>query len=370
MKDFQYFTIIASLFVLSCCKNNVSDHEINWEQYPVENISAPTIFQINGNEILSDSKLCLIGDSALFIKSLRLQSGEIHLYKIEGDTLRWHNEIIRKGNGPLDGGNNNSEINTFEDGSIVIGVEGYEPKVFVLSPDKKSFINNLNQWERDNISLNSLFVQEILLSNKERFILQLAGDVPSILATYELGDTTISWIPFPYPDDKYNDFSRTMMYYGTMNKRPQNNQYIYKMAKGRYIFTFSLNENNQMENINYLFNIPPKFKLLEDGIGSVDEDDNLIRSEVYCTQNYIYVAYNDITYLDLLTGKDTAKNDGYKSWFFKKIHVFDWNGTPIKTLLFDRYISNFVINEDDSYLYGNILDLETDETSIVRYQLN
>ena len=92
-------------------------------------------------------------------------------------------------------------------------------------------------------------------------MIQVTGDIPSLLAYYELGDTAFTYIPFPYPDDKYSDFTRTMAYSGIMKKRPFKEQYLYHTVGGKYLFTFTLNKSKEMNNINYIYNKPKEFKL-------------------------------------------------------------------------------------------------------------
>ena len=48
---------------------------------------------------------------------------------------------------------------------------------------------------------------------------------------------------------------------------------------------------------------------------------------------------------------------------------YDWDGHPVRSYRFDRYLSNFVVDSHDRYLYGITKDVSTDDASLVRYEL-
>lgn len=58
------------------------------------------------------------------------------------------------------------------------------------------------------------------------------------------------------------------------------------------------------------------------------------------TNQFIYLSFSG----DLL--------DNRNSNFGKEIHVYDWNGTPVRKLLFDDEIGGFVVSNDDLFLYA------------------
>ena len=64
-----------------------------------------------------------------------------------------------------------------------------------------------------------------------------------------------------------------------------------------------------------------------------------------------------------------ARNAGYPCWFNNEIKVFDWYGNPVRSYRFDRYLSNFVVDSHDRYLYAVTKDVSTDDASLVRYDL-
>lgn len=72
---------------------------------------------------------------------------------------------------------------------------------------------------------------------------------------------------------------------------------------------------------------------------------------------------------DFAEGTIEKRNEGYACWFNNEIKVFDWDGNPVRTYKFDRYLSNFVVDREDRFLYAMTKDVETDKDSLVKYEL-
>ena len=51
---------------------------------------------------------------------------------------------------------------------------------------------------------------------------------------------------------------------------------------------------------------------------------------------------------------------------FPSIQVFDWNGTPVKQLYLDCYISSFVVDETNQIIYGVFAE---DDSHIYKFRL-
>lgn len=173
-----------------------------------------------------------------------------------------------------------------------------------------------------------------------RFLVTTVGDVPSLLATYQLGDTLLSFIPFPYPDDEFSNASKAIVYNGNIYKHPTEERYFYQCLSGRYAYTFTL-KDNRMENVSYLLNEPPVFQLGKDGTNVYMANETLFGGTCYVTGKYIYVKLENFTMGDFAEGTIEKRNEGYACWFNNEIKVFDWDGNPVRTYKFDRYLSNF-----------------------------
>lgn len=73
---------------------------------------------------------------------------------------------------------------------------------------------------------------------------------------------------------------------------------------------------------------------------------NYIRS--YSTQNYFYVSYSGKSQMDL---QPNVLQEGFKAInYSKEIHVFDWEGNPIKRIILDKMIFAFAVSPDDKTL--------------------
>jgi hypothetical protein len=64
------------------------------------------------------------------------------------------------------------------------------------------------------------------------------------------------------------------------------------------------------------------------------------------TNKYIYIPYSG-------QRKGSKSHEERFKWNYQNvIHVFDWDGNPIKRLLLNDYVSSIAISEDDKILYA------------------
>ena len=83
--------------------------------------------------------------------------------------------------------------------------------------------------------------------------------------------------------------------------------------------------------------------------------DVFIAIAVYATDRYFYTLNLDMTAQELGTANK-----------FPNIQVFDWNGTPVKQLYLDCYISSFVVDETNQIIYGVFAE---DDSHIYKFRL-
>lgn len=87
------------------------------------------------------------------------------------------------------------------------------------------------------------------------------------------------------------------------------------------------------------------------------------------TKNYIYYSNRRATVEDVF--RLETKFEGYPYYYTREIIAFDWNGKPVRKYIFDRPVSSFFVEEDDSMIYGVTTDSrDTDEEYVVGYNLN
>lgn len=365
--------IVLSLFLfITSCHQEIKQQGIDWEQYPVVELSHPKKIVIPERDFDAEQHFHLINDCYFFCETMFSQSGEVHLYRLDKDTLKWQGMITQKGNGALDVPQTSSKVHSTSDKSIILSNAYFTTKIFTLPEDRISDISDLSKWQEYIIPKQIGYIDRIIPINTNYFLFTTNGDVSSMFATYHKGDTTFAFVPCPYPDDGVERLSqqaganRADMYCGQIYKQSGKERILYHSSMGRYMYIFDL-KDKQMENVTYLYNEPPRYSINNRGVISDPDMDSLLGFHCYVTSQYIYVYQLEFTLADL--GKEYERNGGYSLEFTNELHVFDWSGKPVKTYNLDAYISDFVVDSQDQALYAITKDVETDDVSFLKYDL-
>lgn len=378
MKNIFYGISICLVLLSSCHLKEMKDKdEIDWSKYPIVELSDPTRISIPVRDFEAEQKLYLVRDSLLFTYATFSQLSELHLYRLQRDTLFWQRLLTQKGQGPLEI-LQNGRIHELPDGTILLVSPCNKTKIFTLPAKfyQLSSVASLKQWKSDVVPECFGYVSEITPIDSTRYILQtLRENATSLFSLYIKGDTTVTDIIYPCPDrEDYSQMSRTMMYSAPVYKRPSEERFCYMASSGRYGYTFQL-DGDSMVNIHYLYNKPPRFILEKDGIGFRDAPESEMGQCITVTDRFIYVKFNVFTYSEFCENLDThgqlaeEKNAGYDCWFNNKIHVFDWEGHPVRTYHLDHHIASMVVDSRDCYLYAITKNVKTDDVSFIKYKL-
>ncbi|MFR5758833.1 MAG: BF3164 family lipoprotein [Bacteroides cellulosilyticus] len=86
-----------------------------------------------------------------------------------------------------------------------------------------------------------------------------------------------------------------------------------------------------------------------------DENRYIHPIALYATDRYIYTLNLDMTANEI---NNKVSNPS--------IQLFDWEGHPLKRYQLDRYISSFIVDEQNGTFYGVFVE---DENSIYKFQL-
>lgn len=99
-----FYGISTCLVLLSSChlKEMKDKDEIDWSKYPIVELSDPTRISIPVRDFEAEQKLYLVRDSLLFTYATFSQLSELHLYRLQRDTLFWQRLLTQKGQGPLE----------------------------------------------------------------------------------------------------------------------------------------------------------------------------------------------------------------------------------------------------------------------------
>lgn len=368
MKQRILVCCVGVLWACSSClqKGKEVPDGIDWSQYPVVELSNPTKITVTGEPFLEEQDIYLASDSDFFFQPFFSQLGEVHLYRLENDTLKWRDKITQKGNGPLET-EQNAEVCRTSDGHLSLFAGGYAARSFVLpAGSPSSSLADLGRWTRHSFPTNLGLLYEMLPIDTARYLVCTAGEVPSLLATYQLGDSALHFIPFPYPEDGLSDMSRTMSYDGRLYKHPSEEKFLYACYSGRWVFTFEL-EGNSMKNMLPLYGLVPQFKLKKDGVGVSKSENDFMGANAFVTAKHIFVHLHEFMWKDFFENK--IENQGYPYWFANQIYVFDWDGNPVKRIKLDSYVHGYVLDSSERYLYALTKDVKTDDVSFLRYSL-
>lgn len=357
---------MSFIFLMDSCQDSKQESETDWSRYPTVEVTNPTQLVTTGRIIETEQHMHLINDKYFFFIECFSQTGELHLYQLSGDTLKWEGLVTQRGEGPLEM-SDHSQVYAWKGNMIVLST-AYRTQVFVLPAGRIADRSRLDKWGKYTVPHQVGFIDDMVPIDTTRYLVTTVGDVPSLLATYQLGDTALSYVPFPYPKDDFTNASKAIVYNGNIYRHPVEEKYLYNCSSGRYAYTFTL-KGGQMSDISYLFNDPPVYVLGKDGINVYMANETLFGGDCYVTGKYIYVRLRNFTMGDLVDDTIEARNAGYPCWFNNEIKVFDWDGHPVRSYKFDRYLSNFVVDSHDRYLYGITKDVSTDDASLVRYEL-
>ncbi|MDE5678449.1 hypothetical protein [Phocaeicola sp.] len=145
----SFFISLFFLFLMSSCQNKESDLKIDWNQYPTVELANPKQILFEGRNIETEQHLEMIDNKYFFFTESFNQLGELHLYQMSDDTLKWEGLITQKGEGPLEMFTE-SRVYSLNGGIVVLGT-AYRPQYFVLPADRIADRAHIAKWEKHTI---------------------------------------------------------------------------------------------------------------------------------------------------------------------------------------------------------------------------
>ena len=170
-----------------------------------------------------------------------------------------------------------------------------------------------------------------------------------------------------WPNDGFDDDNINVKQFvyrsnARLFKNKSLNKYLYVCAEGKYVELFNI-VDNKITNRNAICELYPKYKAREDRLNyQILGNNNPNRGFSASVSNkYIYLMpYNE--YND--------NKEGYP-WYYKNImDVFDWDGNFIKRYKLDVPCTVFFIDGENDQLYTITEDMNTEESMLLRYNLN
>lgn len=369
MKQYHIYFVIICILTISC-KNNQkveTKGEINWSKMettlydpkeiivPIEPLETETGFQ-------------LINDQYFFCTLSFYQDRTLYAYQLKNDTLHYIDKVTQKGNGPLEMPGD-SYIHKLPNNSLLITSDGYNPKCFLLRDGDMSKITNLGLWEVINFPNkgNAIMANRTLPLNDYRIFMKTIGDIATPFAFYNANDSVVSYFPFPYPetDPKASNAQKSIMHVGQIRKHPSKDRILNTLQEGSYACIMDV-EGKNIKVVKHIFNELPQFDPDQDGANIHPKDNKRGFAHIAVTEKYIYMKISDFRFSDR---KKENINDGYPLWFDNKIYVFDWEGNPVRKYNLDKYVSSFVVDSNDKFIYAQTMDLADGTCTIIKYEL-
>jgi len=346
--------IILALTSIACSTNTTKEKiEISKENFPLieqlefEEIIIPPV-------LLDVSNLCIV-DSFLFIAQKRNDT-IFHIFKLPDCKLI--TGFGKMGRGPNEFFNNFSS-STFKpvfDSIPKFGVSNgvYSIRYYQIS----DFLDNrfepyktidlppeLNGFQSVTYVKDSLIIGAPY--NVSAHIIQFNPSSDSLSSFKEFA------IQFPGLESRMRTIYMTYM-----SIRPDNNKLVVSYGSFGKIDIYDLT-NGELQTITYK-DFPPIEENLSITRNSSEADYRFNRNqkifcwEIVATNNHIYAKVLNTEYNNLVDGMSFSRN------FIPEIHVFDWDGSPVRIIKPDKYYFKFYVSPNDEYLYAidrNIEDI-------------
>lgn len=339
------------IILLSACHNKV-DNDVE-------------LVYLNGSVVdtgddASFFKLVFASDSLIVVSSFS-NSYKLTSYHKCGSTYREEN-FLNIGNGPQEV--QMASVKYFHDS---IRVVSYSP--FGITGLLSMPLNSLT----DSDTWNHIPVKQELLYGGDfawdidGSVVLIAGEMDSeeILTRFRTADGGLSKIDF-WPEDSYKGSSVTkqMMYFRSSSLSANGEKIMFAAGEGRYVSILDMSTSPITEK--KLFAEYPRYKTARDGINPVREPGSPLGVYSFSTENAIYLSPVNC-HINNHGKYDPEDYKGYPAYYVDVLDVFDWDGTHLKTLLFDRPFSDFHVNEEEHCIYTHSCDLESMSSVIYKY---
>lgn len=369
MKKYYIYFVIICILTISC-KNNQkikTKKEIDWSKMETS-LHDPQKIIIPIKPLETEAVFQLIDNQYFFCTMSFYQDRSLYAYQLKNDTLHYIDKVTQRGNGPLEMPGD-SYIHKLPNNNLLITSDGYNPKCFLLRDGDMSKITNLGLWEVINFPNkgNAIMANRAFPLNDSRIFLKTIGDIATPFAFYNTNDSVVTFFSFPYPeiDIETSNAQKSIIHVGEICKHPSKNRILNTLQEGSYARILDVDGNN-IKHVAYIYNELPQYEPDQDGANIHPKDNKRGFSCIAVTEKYIYIEKSDFFFSDK---KNDNINNGYPLWFDNKIYVFDWEGNPVRKYNLDKYISSFVVDSNDKFIYGQTMDPTNGICTLVKYKL-
>ncbi|WP_418561366.1 hypothetical protein [Rikenella microfusus] len=362
-KYFYTLTIIALL--LTACDKHPETRQIDWSGKERGTLtSAPMKFDTAA--LLRVTKSVLHGD-LLFVEQETIPDNLWSLFRISGDSLHWQGVVLQKGKGTFEISQERAFILAPGNDSLVINPTGYAKNYFTIPAHDPAAVLDTKQWGIHAYP-ETIGHRDIMAPTTDGgFITVTRDEKENMFEIFFPGDSLTESLASPYPetDQPLVGTFKGYAYNGRICQRPGYDQYLHVGSTGRMAAVFEL-ENKRIVRRKEIYNKLPEFELAPDGMNLSPSGENDLGFRFAVSENYIYLCPIPFKLKDLGVVKDYK---GYPLGYADDLQIFDWNGNPVCRYELDTPVVSLTVAPDESHLYANTIDPETEEPRILRFAL-
>lgn len=339
MRNLNFLLLGLSVLIFSNCSVKDKNEEQpdldvvemgNGKEWKSANLS---IFQI------------LVSDSLIWICSEQTDNEIVYAYTKDG---KLKSSGISQGSGP----DEILEVSSFhlvDDGGVAI-YDGRTGKIHQIDSDGDTM--NSKQV------LDSMFPFDDVAFISDNRIIELPMNSSTSYILSDINGNILDSLSYFPPKPKHiDDNTHQLACTGSLAFSPDGKYLVRAIAFGGSLDFFNIS-NDKISHIKRYSIFDMEYDAL-DGMVQLPVPNDKTRmgfSSLYATSKYLYASFSD--------EKATDNPDGESN----EIYIFDFEGNPLKKMIFSQRIGTFGVSPDDRMLYA-VHDKE-DKTEILQYEIS
>lgn len=336
--------------------------------------SAPSVIEYDwtGREVSCESELMQSDSSLIGVAGLNMVGADeavlyvrggdycLSLYRVDGDSLIWQRNLLRRGRGP--GEAMNPMVHYMpEFGKLCVFRNNMASTEGIYWLDSVGYSDGVAEMAWDIRRMpDENPVRLILPVDTARFLADAPFGTEEMFGLYTYGKTEAVPIGLDYPEEmaRHSFPMAAMALSGFVAKRPGSDTFVYSSQHGHFVRIFDIRDDRAVD-IRTVYNEMPRFASddMNGGIRFLDESQ--LGFWVFATEKYIYLLDAGMRIGEMRQGRRGERT----------VNVFDWDGRPVRKLRFDRDIGMFSVAPDDRFLYFNAADPDSGVEQIYRVAL-
>lgn len=360
MKYLCFINIISAVWLCFGCSTPQRQSMYQWDDM-TEKVcfsiipADSTLIRTGGMEIM--------GNRFLFYNIS--QPDIFSLYQLRNDSLIFVSQVQKRGRGPYEALSSRAVFMP-QCTTVFLIDQQTRQKAYKIPLTDTVNLQDISKWQTLTLPATQPLMSILPTGCDGTFIAQILNDRRHMFGVFKDNDSTITPLEISYPETGIEcpEISLGTAFLGTLQKRPEHNEYVFSAQNSRYVMIFSLKDTIP-KNIKLLYDAVPQFTVTTDGINVKMSSDALSGFYVQGTRDYIYLTPRNHRKKDMeaLEGQPSF-GTAYETF------VFDWNGKPVKRILTDKPVKSVTVDNMDTYLYAKHTDSTTFEDRIVRGKLH